>query len=206
MSRPLTASRKRSASPGPDRYEHLPQVEFGNRLSARPFPGEHRVRLVRSRGYRARTVVVGPPTSVLVGGDVTPNPQYGSGGARGETPSVSFGSIFSGGHHTAVCPVVAQIEGVLELGTGFHGLVDLGRVDVQCLAQRAWSSRDQVVADLRGGGDHSTVVEGEHRQMGEVPPGEGAVDGVREVGEGVRRSDREDPSRTGPQLLPTPTE
>lgn len=53
--------------------------------------------------------------------------------------------------------------------------------------------------------DDPGVGRGEYRQVRPVLPGKRIVDSSREVHEGVRRSDREDPSQPGPQLLPTAT-
>ena len=50
------------------------------------------------------------------------------------------------------------------------------------------------------------VGQGEHGQVRTVPSCERIIDGVREIGEGVRRADDENASRPRPQLRAVPTE
>lgn len=57
-------------------------------------------------------------------------------------------------------PLVAEVEGVLELGTRLDESGDLGRGDVDGFGDRAADTAGQLRAE-RGVGDHPAVVQGE---------------------------------------------
>ncbi len=68
---------------------------------------------------------------------------------------------------------------------------DPGRLDVHRLRNGPTDRPCHLGPRLRVGDDPS-IGKGEHRQVRPVPPAEGVVDRIREVHEGVRRSDRDD--------------
>ncbi len=129
---------------------------------------------------------------------MVPQPQYGTGTSE-RIPTTSMGSTLAP-PITAVGPVIAQVEGELELRPEPQQPSDFGRLDVHRLGDRSAERLHHLGAGL-GVGDYASVGEGEHRQVRAVPPGEGVVHRVREVAEGVRRSDREDAAGPWPQLL-----
>src|SRR5699024_9991206 len=92
-----------------------------------------------------------------------------------------------------------------EVLAGTDGPSDLHAFEIEYLLQCA----EGRVAQFRAVeliGDDAPGVQGEHRQMSQVPPGEGQIDRLGEICEGVRRAEREGSPRARPQTLTAPSE
>ena len=125
-------------------------------------------------GWEWGGVVVAIPAATVLVGEVTPSP-VGEGAVRGDPEGVERVDA-SGIDGAEVGPVVTEIEDVEELlAAGEAAEFDSAVVE---------GGRAVFPVDV-GGGEAGSVGQGEFVEVGSVPAGEGVVDGVRQLREGM---------------------
>src|SRR5699024_1997430 len=148
------------------------------------------------------TVVLGPASAVLVGHRAPSPIGHRLCGLRAqECVRIDLHRV----HGAQMLPLVAEVECETEVLAGADGPGDLHACEIEYLLQCAEGriAHSRAVELI---GDDAPVVQGEHRQMSQVPPGEGQIDRLGEVCECVRRAEREGSPRARPQTLTAPSE
>jgi hypothetical protein len=102
-----------------------------------------------------------------------------------------------------VDPLIAKIEGVLELRAKLHAAGNPRGGNVNRTPYRPADRGRQLSTGLPVSND-TRVGQREHRQMRPVPPGERGIDRIGKLIERVRRINRKHPPRPRPQFLTTP--